>query len=55
MTKKKEENKELNNDKKIDALVCKLEEHEKILANFRMSFQNLESLIVNLKERNRLR
>lgn len=55
MAKKKEEKNELNIDEKLDAVLAKLKEHEQVHENFRASFQNLESKLRTLVERNRLR
>lgn len=57
MPNKKEvsKDKDLSLDEKLDLIIAKSKEHEKVLANFRTSFQNLETALSRLKERNRLR
>ncbi len=55
MAKKKEENKDLLLEDKIVQLETKLEAQDQILENFRISFQNIDTKIKNLIERNRLR
>jgi hypothetical protein len=40
---------------KLEAIQNKLKEHEDTLDNFRTSFQNIETKLKNLIERNRLR
>ena len=55
MAKKKEENQEQSANKELEQIKAKLEEHSKTLDNFRTSFQNLESQLALLKDRNRLR
>jgi hypothetical protein len=60
MTKKKEEKQEsgwttIATEKDLAEMKAKIEEHTQIIENFRISFQNLETLISKLKERNRLR
>lgn len=56
MAKKKEETTtEQVTNKDLAAIQTKLEEHQQTIENFRTSFQNLETKIKNLIERNRLR
>ena len=57
MAKKKDENQEVAaaGNSELDALKAQVEDHQKTIENFRISFQNLETALRNLKERNRLR
>lgn len=58
MANKKEENKAVEpsaQDKELAVLKAKLEEHQKAIEGFRTSFQNFDTKIKNLIERNRLR
>jgi prefoldin subunit 5 len=54
MAKKKEE-KEQSSNGELEAIQAQLTEINKTLDNFRTSFQNLETALRTLKERNRLR
>lgn len=58
MAKKKEEVKAAEvsaQDKELAALKAKVEEHQKSIEGFRQSFENFETKLRNLVERNRLR
>jgi len=59
MAKKKEENKEPKQEfvskAEFEAVQSKLKEYEQTFENFRISFQNIETKLKNLVERNRLR
>jgi len=39
----------------LQVLEAKVQKHSEIIEKFRQSFKNLEAVLMNLKERNRLR
>lgn len=42
-------------EKEIDEVIATVKKHSEIIEKFRISFQNLETALLNLKDRNRLR